>query len=270
MSSPKGRAGLATRVGSFSRSDMDCRKGILGTPEEDVNARNMNMSIENLKKHVGTLSNTGVRVVVVFRALPNDAKHCLIMEIERLPDSYQDYVSQCLNSPEAMSTNNFYEVLNRRQFSDGSNCLTALHQRGYLRKEPVSNITMIPLPNRPVPLALINSEIDKTAYVADEVPPEVFEIDPLAYAKNLIKEASDMETAAQVKRDEAYALVPELKPTKGRPALSEEDRAMRKEEIKVQRLERDRKNSAQAKVDKRETMLDDKVNAKVMRDALAV
>ena len=118
------------------------------------------MPIENLKKHSGQLANTGVRVAVIFRKLPNDETNCLIVETERLPDGYHDYVIQCLNSKEASETNDFYEVLHRRTFHDGLNCLTALHQKGFLRKEPVSNITMLPLPNQPVPLALINATID--------------------------------------------------------------------------------------------------------------
>jgi len=52
------------------------------------------MAIENLKKHSGQLANTGVRVAVVFRKLPNDETNCLIVETERLPDSYHDYVIQ--------------------------------------------------------------------------------------------------------------------------------------------------------------------------------
>ena len=45
------------------------------------------MAIEGLKKHSGLLKNTGVRVAVVFRKLPNDDKTCLIVETERLPDA---------------------------------------------------------------------------------------------------------------------------------------------------------------------------------------
>ena len=77
--------------------------------------------IENLKKHSGQLLNTGVRIAVVFRKLPNDENNCLIVETERLPDSYHDYLIQCLNSREASETNDFYEILNRRTFPDGLN-----------------------------------------------------------------------------------------------------------------------------------------------------
>ena len=180
------------------------------------------MAIENLKKHSGQLSNTGVRVAVVFRKIPNDAENCLIVETERLPDSYHDYLIQCLNSKEASETNEFYEVLNRRTFPDGTNCLTSLHQRNYLRKEPISNVEMLPLPGQKVPLALINATIDKKVdeYKAKqkgttpvELPPIPAKSEPVAdsaaIAKGLILQAEMLEQDAAAKREEAYPLVPE-------------------------------------------------------------
>lgn len=240
------------------------------------------MAIENLKKHAGQLSNTGVRVAVVFRKIPNDEKHCLIVETERLPDSYHDYVIQCLNSREAVETNDFYEVLNRRTFPDGLNCLTALHQRGFLRKEPVTNITMYPLPGQAVPLALINATIDKTVdkYMAEQKAPEATPSiaetitkamqDPVAVAKGLIMQAELLEKDAEAKRNEAYALAPELKPSKGRPADPEEIKAEKLEERKEKRRERDRLRAAEAKQDKKDAEMDAKIAAKLERDAARV
>ena len=258
------------------------------------------MAIENLKKHAGQLANTGVRVAVVFRKLPNDDSSCLIVETERLPDSYHDYLIQCLNSREAVETNDFYEVLNRRTFPDGLNCLTALHQRGYLRKEPVSNITMFPLPNQPVPLGLINATIDKkvdeyvrkqkgeteaapavdtrtpaekqaaaealAAKMQGDVPP-TGTVNLVAQAKTLISQADALEAAADAKREEAYALAPELKPGRGRPPTPEEEKAEKMEERKAKRRERDQRKAAEAKAEKKEADLDAKVKAKLKRDA---
>lgn len=258
------------------------------------------MAVEGLKKHGGTLSNTGVRVAVVFRKLPNDENSCLIVETERLPDSYHDYVIQALNSREAFETNDFYEVLNRRTFPDGLNCLTALHQRGHLRKEPVSNVTMFPLPNQPVPLALINATIDKKVdeYIAKQKGETVHPVAPadtrtpaekqaaaealaakmqgevplvmdtVAQAKVLISQADALEAAADAKREEAYALAPELKPGRGRPADPEELKAEKLEERKAKRRERDQRKAAEAKVEKKEAELDAKVTAKLKRDAV--
>lgn len=247
------------------------------------------MSIEGLKKHVGALSNTGVRVAVVFRKLPNDENSCLIVETERLPDSYHDAIIQCLNSKESLETNEFYEVLNRRTFPDGTNCLTSLHQRGFLRKEPVSNVTMFPLPNQPVPLELINATIDKKmdaynakqkgekAKVEDTRTPEEklaaaeelaarMQGDPLALAKGLIAQAKVLEEQAEAKKEEAYALAPELRPGRGRPATPEEEKALKLEERKQKRRERDQRKAAEARAAKAESALEAKVAAKLARD----
>jgi len=237
------------------------------------------MAIENLKKHQGQLSNTGVRVAVVFRKIPTDPEYCLIVETERLPDSYHDYVIQTLNSKEASETNDFYEVLNRRTFPDGTNCLTSLHSRQFLRKEPISNVDMLPLPGQKVPLALINATIDKKVdeYKAKQKGQTPVELPPMpaksetvadsaAIAKGLILQAEMLERDAAGKREEAYALSPELKPGRGRPALPEDVKAQKVEERKVKRKERDQKKAAEAKVEKKESALDAKVAAKLKRD----
>jgi hypothetical protein len=244
------------------------------------------MAIEGLKKHTGQLANTGVRVAVVFRKLPNDENSCLIVETERLPDAMHDYVIQTLNSKEAFETNDFYEVLNRRTFPDGTNCLTSLHQRGFLRKEPVSNVTMYPLPGQAVPLALINATIDKKvdSYKAEQEKPKVEDTrtpeekakaaeemaarmqDPSANAKALIARADALEDEADALREQAYAMSPELKPGRGRPPTPEEEIAAKLEERKQKRRERDQRKAAEAKVEKVEKALDAKVAAKIARD----
>jgi len=234
------------------------------------------MAIDGLKKHQGLLKNTGVRVAVVFRKLPTDDNFCLVVETERLPDSYHDYIIQTLGSREAAETNDFYEILNRRTFPDGTNCLTSLHQRGFLRKEPVSNITMVPLPGQSVPLELINATIDKkineymakqnAATVPEAVIPELVG-DPVAQAKGLILQADIMEEDARAKRELAYTLAPDLKPGKGRPALPEEIMAEKMEERKEKRRARDQRNAAEAKIEKKAAELEARVNAKILRDA---
>lgn len=236
------------------------------------------MALENLKKHQGQLTNTGVRVAVVFRKLPTDDKTCLIVETERLPDSYHDYLIQTLNSREATETNDFYEVLNRRTFPDGTNCLTSLHQRGYLRREPVTNITMMPLPGHAVPLGLINATIDKkveeynasqnSALVAQTTTDTAAQLlDPVAVAKGLLIQADILEQDAAAKREEAYTLSPDLRPGRGRPSLPEDIKAEKLEERKAKRKERDQRNAAESKVEKATTALEKKVEAKLARDA---
>ena len=233
--------------------------------------------VENLRKHIGTLGNTGVRIAVVFRKLPNDDTNCLVVETERLPDSYHDYIQQVLSSKEAKETNDFYEILDRRTFPDGLNCLTALHQRGFLRKEPVTNIKMLPLPGQEVPLALINATIDKkvneymtrqeNAVVLPTVLGEVA-ADPTVIAKGLLVQADLLEKDAAAKREEAYALDPESRPGRGRPPLPEDAKAIAAAERKIKRRERDRANAILNKAAKIESAIDTKVAAKLKRDAV--
>lgn len=246
------------------------------------------MAIEGLKKHAGQLTNTGVRVAVIFRKIPNDESNCLIVETERLPDSYHDYLIQCLNSKESVETNDFYEVLHRRTFPDGLNCLTALHQRGHMRKVPVTNVTMLPLPGQAVPLELINATIDgkvaeykargEVAKVQEDTrTPEEKKataealaakmMDPDALAKGLIAQAETLEASAEARREEAYAMAPHLKPGRGRPATPDELKDEKLADRKAKRKERDQRNAAETKIEKVEAALDAKVAAKLKRDA---
>lgn len=261
------------------------------------------MPIENLKKHSGQLSNTGVRVAVVFRKLPNDENNCLIVETERLPDSYHDALIQCLNSKEAAETNEFYEVLNRRTFPDGQNCLVALHQRGFLRKEPISNITMLPLPGHAVPLALINATIDKKVdqYVADQkkltdVPADTRTLEekqkaaeelaakmqssgkesdpysetPESLARNLLAKAERLMAEVEALREAAYTAVPGLRPGRGRPPTPDELQDAKLEEKKAKRRERDRLRAAEKRAAKTESEIDAKVARKIERDSIGL
>lgn len=236
------------------------------------------MSVENLKKHVGSLKNTGARIAVIFRKLPNDENNCLIIETARLPDSYHDAFMQILNARESYETNDLYEVLNRRTFPDGLNCLTALHQRGFLRKEPVSNVVMLPLPGQAVPLALINATIDKKVdqYIENQkTAPEqkVAETeseDPVELAKSLIAKADALDKESTALKERAYALAPDLKPGRGRPPTPEELIEQRDADRREKRRERDRARAEERKIAKAGAEIDAKVAAKLARDAKRV
>ncbi len=117
-------------------------------------------------KHVGRNKN-GTRLVVVFREIPDDESFCLCVETDSLPDMYHDQLLHEVNSRDAQATVDLFEVLQRRSFGDGGQILNTLHSRGMLRKYAVEDITMMPMPNRPVPLAFVNEQI-KTGTIASE------------------------------------------------------------------------------------------------------
>lgn len=231
------------------------------------------MAIDGMKRHFGFLTNTGTRIIVVFRALPADPKNALVVSLDSLPDSWRDEVINACNSQAGQATVDFYTALQNRTFSDGSNALTGLHQRGYLKKVPVDQVMMTPLTGQKVPLALINASIDKTMdqYVADQAAPTPAEvavtIDPKVLAEGLLIEAKLLETQAEGKRTEAYSLCPELKPGRGRPQLDEEAKARVAAERREKRKIRDQELLAQSKIDKKAKAAQDRIDKKILRDA---
>lgn len=175
-----------------------------------------------LKRHVGVLNNTGTRVVVVFRKIPGDEKFCLVVESDRLPERYHDSLHNIVNSIEGQSTVELSEVLNRHVFSDGQNALQALHYGNYLRRTPVDIVTLYPKPGRSLPLALLNAEVDgKMDQYMDEynkqqeteqAQAQVKPADVAAIAQGLLIQAELLEADAKQKREEAYGMMPELRP----------------------------------------------------------
>lgn len=221
----------------------------------------------DIKKHVGSIVNTGTRVAVVFREVPNDTSYCLVVETDRLPDGYHDDLINVINSKEAQDTVNLYDVLNRRTFHDGLNCLSALHHKGYLRKVEVSAVNMLPRPNQPVPLALINAQINGTVAdykKAQEPKVEPVVLSPVDRAKALLASAKEMEDKAEAMREEAYTLVPELRPQgRGRPKLD----PLAKQEVAEERKELRKAKASETKAKAKEKALDEAVAQKIARDA---
>lgn len=206
------------------------------------------------KKHVGRNKN-GTRLAVVFREIPGAEDHCLCVETDSLTEMYHDQLLREIDSRDAQQTVDLYKVLERRHFGDGQQMLNALHNKGLLRKYPVSDITMVPMPNREVQLDIVNKQIAGTAepsdYTADVAEPEAVveavdnpvvvdtdaglvnppvnevKVDPVKIgtpdadpakvaAEGKLLQARLMEEDAKKMREEAYALDPALKKG-GRP-----------------------------------------------------
>lgn len=232
-----------------------------------------------LKRHIGKLNNTGTRVAIVFRTVPDDPTQCLVVETDRLPDLYHDNMMTIIDSKEAQDTVNLYEVLGRRSFGDGQQCLNLLHTKGYLRKMAVTDVTLFPMPNISLPLADANREIDGVTNDAamdndaiaevERVVPELSD-DPKHQAETLIVQARLLEEEARSKREKAYIICPAIKPGRGRPELTDTEKELKK-------VERAEKRKAKREADKKSKLAreaaakaaDDqkKVDDKIVRDA---
>lgn len=239
--------------------------------------------MDNMTKHTGVLNNTGARIVVVYRTIPDDEEYCLVTSTDALPDKYHDRLMDILKSPEGQAENDLYNVLNRTMFPDGSNALQTLHFKGHLQKQPVSNVTLYPFPGISLPLEAVNAEIDGKAEEyqaavkdAETSAPEVARTndskDPKFVAQGLILQAELLETDALAKREEAYTMAPELRPDesakkRGRPALTEKEKTTSSERRKEKRRDRDRVRAAKKRLEKTEADIRTAVDNKIVQDA---
>lgn len=192
-------------------------------------------------KHVGK-NQHGSRVVVVFREIPDDADHCLVVHSDSLMDMYHDNLMRTVETNSAQATVDLYEVLQRSHFTDGGQMLNTLHQRGLLKKYSVDDITMVPMPNRAVPLRDVNNAIregkgeevmpaqtptetkaaDENPVLVDTAPQTAqaevgSEEQQKSLAESKLLQARLMEEDAKNLREEAYKLDPDLKKG-GRPS----------------------------------------------------
>lgn len=228
--------------------------------------------VEGLIKHYGFLESTRRQVVVIFRTLPSEPTHCLVAELGNLPESYRETIEHMIRTRESLATNDFYDVLHTRTFSDGNNCLTTLHQRGFIRKVPVDDVVMTPLENNQVPLSKINAAIEGRF---DDKPSSDFKSperlaengDPRTIGLGLLEEAKALEERIHQLKQEAYTLDPTLRSGAGRPAMSDEERAIRLEEKKIRRREKDKENAEKRRIAAEQKELESRVKAKLERDS---
>jgi hypothetical protein len=169
-------------------------------------------------RHVGTLKDTGHRVVVVFRKLPDEPESCLVVETDSLPDRFHQNLMEAVESITAQETMEFYDYANRQFFFDGTNMLSTLHQRGFMRKIPSNRVTMRPRIDLEINLSELNIGIDQ---VNNGVEPDSIQagdnkvapynddvINDAAMAQSLRSQADMFEKQAAELRQQAEALDP--------------------------------------------------------------
>ena len=110
-------------------------------------------------KHVGKVNTSGANVLVVFRTLPGESDHCLVVPTAQLSDSYHDAIIKLVESQQAQDSFEFGEILFTRSFPDGRPMLRALQADNMLQKIPTDGVTMTPNPGDGVILAQLNTLI---------------------------------------------------------------------------------------------------------------
>ena len=187
-------------------------------------------------KHFGQDASTKRKYVVVFRQLPEDSSHALVVETQTLSDKYHDDLISAVESTEAQSTDDLFEVLNRKLFYDGKNILTTLHINKHLKKVSTDSVILNPSPAESILLSDHNNMLNTVKSqsidqkLAEQQPvdkpsdydgKEKKENETLGQARNLIIQAQLLEEDARRKRAEAEKIYPgindETKRPRGRP-----------------------------------------------------
>jgi hypothetical protein len=130
-------------------------------------------------KHVGKVGEKPC--VVVFREVPDEPEHCLVVKSSGLAPDQHDSLMMVVQSAEAQESNDLANVLHRRQFNDGSNMLASLHHNKQIEKVPVNLVSLTPTPATAIPLADVNAEIRKINNNSN--PPSKTEVNPAVYDK---------------------------------------------------------------------------------------
>jgi hypothetical protein len=120
-------------------------------------------------KHVGRVKSNGRKCAVVFRVLPNDPEHCLILPTENLSDEDHDSVISLLESNAAQTSYELGEAMQRSQLRDGSIMLARFHATKRFVKIPTSDVVMTPNSSTNIDLKELNELIatQKGVTVAD-------------------------------------------------------------------------------------------------------
>jgi hypothetical protein len=181
-------------------------------------------------RHVGTIQNTGSRVIVAFMQLPEAPQKCLVIQTDSLPEYYKESINRMVQSEEGQAATDFANVLGRYKV-EGQNkdMLTLLHQSGNLIALPIDNVVMTPVSSMSIPLRDVLIQLGRdvaprTQAQADQyAQPKKFnqfeqnqqadlDSNRALMAQSKLRQAQLLEDDARKYRNEAYELQPSLRP----------------------------------------------------------
>ena len=153
-------------------------------------------------KHVGRHNDQ--KVVIVFKTLPNDSNHALVVYSDTLPTFIHDGMMSVLESKNGQAANELANELDKHTLGDGRNILQALHTDGYLTKVETRHVVV--------------EANSKSGVRLDELNKMLGEMS----TTGIKSQAQDLVNRANAMLEEAYRLDPSLRP-KTASASADED-----------------------------------------------
>lgn len=194
-------------------------------------------------KHIGKHNNR--KVVVVYREVPGETHMCLVVYSDVLPRLVHDELMKCVEGAVAQSSTELSDVLFRTVMADGENILTSLHQNGWLKKVPTTQVIITPNSTSSVRLDELNDILNQMAQGEESVK-KLAELDrragltgPMDQASTLsdkdlaeqrIQQAANMKSQAEQLLAEAQRLEKEAEGLMGKNVQTKKTAAKKKQE----------------------------------------
>jgi len=142
-------------------------------------------------KHIGRIKNTGAKVLVVFRTLPGESDHSLVLPVSALTPENHDAIMKLVETPQAQDVFEFGEIMFIRTFPDGRPMLQALQADNRLQKMPTDRILMTPNTRDEILLSDLNILIAEQKNCAVD--------DLCKFVSGAKKDEAEVEDIAQIK-----------------------------------------------------------------------
>ena len=110
-------------------------------------------------KHVGRIKGTNEKVAVVYRTIPGDSKHALVIRTAKLEEGDHDGSMRIIESNEGQSSNELYQAMERNPLPSGTNALPKFFKAGNLEKISTEEIEMVQNPQSIIQLSDLNKVI---------------------------------------------------------------------------------------------------------------
>jgi len=107
-------------------------------------------------KHIGRLQNSGSKILVVFRTLPGESDHALVLPVSNLSPQDHDTIMSLIDTPQAQDAFELGEIMFMRTFSDGRKMLQAAQADNLLVKIPTDQVIMTPNTSDEIVLSQLN------------------------------------------------------------------------------------------------------------------
>ena len=110
-------------------------------------------------KHVGKHNQR--RVAIVYRTVPDEDHMALVVYTDALPQMVHDEAMKVLEIEIGQNAKELADALFRTTMADGTNCLTALHKGGWLKKVPTNQVIVTPTAKSTCRLDELNNLLQK-------------------------------------------------------------------------------------------------------------